>query len=282
MRISECADLTGTTVRTIRYYHQIGLLPVPDHTGGRRDYALEHVARILRIRWLADAGLPLEAIADLLGEEEPGEPTTASLRDLYPTAAGIDERIAEMQEQRRRIGALIEMAEAGQELTALPASWHRFYDRLAASVSDPEALKVLRREQRLAEMFAQRGLVPVAAEALIAQLDDDDMDLIVSFYTRFAHLGELPPEQAESVSDDLVHDMTSWCRSHLELSRQFLYILPPWARHRRSLQTLLNFATLLSTDRRQAAVLRRILPVITEILDADTTNPHDTSKGVTP
>lgn len=68
MRISDCADLTGTTVRTIRYYHQIGLLPVPEVRGGRRDYGLDHAARILRIRWLAEAGLALEGIAEMFAQ----------------------------------------------------------------------------------------------------------------------------------------------------------------------------------------------------------------------
>ncbi|NKE08404.1 MULTISPECIES: MerR family transcriptional regulator [Kocuria] len=70
MKIKDAAELTGTTVRTIRWYHQEGLVPVPENRGGRRDYQLHHVARILRVRWLAQAGLPLSNVRDLLDRED--------------------------------------------------------------------------------------------------------------------------------------------------------------------------------------------------------------------
>ncbi len=53
MRVAEIARLTGTTVR---YYHSLGLLPVPAERGGWRDYDLSHLARLSRIRWLVQAG----------------------------------------------------------------------------------------------------------------------------------------------------------------------------------------------------------------------------------
>ena len=46
MRVAKIAELTGTTVRTVRYYHSLGLLPVPAERGGWRDYELAHVARL--------------------------------------------------------------------------------------------------------------------------------------------------------------------------------------------------------------------------------------------
>ena len=60
MRVAQIARLTGTTVRTVRYYHRLGLLPVPAERGGWRDYELSHAARLSRIRWLTRAGIPLE------------------------------------------------------------------------------------------------------------------------------------------------------------------------------------------------------------------------------
>ena len=69
MRVAQIARLTGTTVRTVRYYHSLGLLPVPEERGGWRDYELSHVARLTRIRWLTQAGVPLETIARILDAE---------------------------------------------------------------------------------------------------------------------------------------------------------------------------------------------------------------------
>ena len=70
MRVAEIAELTGTTVRTVRYYHSLGLLPVPAERGGWRDYELAHVARLSRIRWLVRAGLSPEAVGRILGESD--------------------------------------------------------------------------------------------------------------------------------------------------------------------------------------------------------------------
>ena len=56
MRVSELAGVAGVSVRTIRHYHAIGLMPVPPRAGAWRDYGVDDAARLLRIRALADAG----------------------------------------------------------------------------------------------------------------------------------------------------------------------------------------------------------------------------------
>lgn len=283
MRISDCAELTGTTVRTIRYYHQIGLLPVPDRLGGRRDYGLEHVARVLRIRWLADAGIPLESIGALL-EQEGGAPTagagltdetSTSLHDLRATAASLDERISELTEQRERIAALLQMAQEGRGFSALPEGFNRFYDRLAARLSDPAAIDALRREQRVGEMFAQRGLLPFPrrAEELLARMSEDDVDLLLNFYTRYARLPELGDDEAETVMTQMVDDMVTWCRTHPDLTRDAFDLLPTWGRQPRGVQMMTGFITLMATHRRQAQVLRRVIPAALAVIDPEEKTP---------
>lgn len=66
MQVKEPAELTGTTVRTIRYDHQVGLRAVQPVRDGRRDYDVSHLARVGRVRWLADSGLPLAQISAAL------------------------------------------------------------------------------------------------------------------------------------------------------------------------------------------------------------------------
>lgn len=279
MRISDCAELTGTTVRTIRYYHQIGLLPVPERVLGRRDYQLEHVARVLRVRWLSDAGLSLDQVAALLSQDDQkvGAPLAAGLHDLRSTAASIQTQIDELRDQHRKISALIEMAETSGELSALPPVWADFYEQLATMIDDPAAVEVLHREQRLAELFAQRGLIPEGAEDLLDRMTDDDRALVMSFYSRYARLPEVPDDEAQRVMDGLVHDMAAWCHANPELTRDFLRMLPSWARPRPMMRALLAFSTLLATHRRQAEVMSRILDDVADLfmrLDpADATNP---------
>ena len=59
MRVTQIADLAGTTPRAVRHYHRLGLLSVPPTVRGGREYGVEHLARLLRIRWLADGTDPL-------------------------------------------------------------------------------------------------------------------------------------------------------------------------------------------------------------------------------
>ncbi len=260
MRISDCAELTGTTVRTIRYYHQIGLLPVPERRFGYRDYDLRHIARILRIRWLADAGLSLDAITGLVGEEAPtGRATT--LRELHATADSMDERITDLTEQRRRIAALVTMAEQGREFTPLPDSFGEFYQRVAERLDDPDALEALAKEQRLAEMFAQRGMLPhpEALERVMGQLSDYDVERVAGFYTDYVRIPRLPADEATRLADDLLVLLRSWMDENPELTRATIDLLPTWSTSAIGFRVMEGFMTLMATDARQARLLRTIL-----------------------
>jgi len=103
LTISEVARLSGLTVRAVRHYHQRGLLPEPerDHSGYRR-YVAEDVVALIRIKTLAEAGVPLSRVGELLeaGEEEFAE-----------AVADIDTRLRdeewELQLRRKRVAALV-------------------------------------------------------------------------------------------------------------------------------------------------------------------------------
>ena len=83
LTISQLASYAGVTVRTVRHYHQIGLLAEPerDHSG-YRSYDAAAVVRLTRIRVLADAGVPLARVQELLvaGPEEFAQPSRRSTR----------------------------------------------------------------------------------------------------------------------------------------------------------------------------------------------------------
>jgi DNA-binding transcriptional MerR regulator len=65
--IGDLAKGTGTKVVTVRYYEQIGLLPVPSRTAGNyRTYSSEHMRRLRFIRRCRDLGFTLAQIRDLL------------------------------------------------------------------------------------------------------------------------------------------------------------------------------------------------------------------------
>ena len=57
-------------MRAVRHYHQTGLLPEPerDHSGYRR-YDARAVIDLIRIKTLAEAGVPLARISEIMSAD---------------------------------------------------------------------------------------------------------------------------------------------------------------------------------------------------------------------
>lgn len=195
MRVKELAELAGTTVRTVRHYHHVGLLQVPAAAGGMRDYGLEHLARLLRIRWLVGAGLSLATIRDVLASEAGAEPV-GGLADLRGTLAAIDEQLDDLRAQRERIVSLIERAESDGSVTPLPSGLSRMYDRVAARLPSTRARLALDAERRIVSILAVRGLLPPALDDLMSGLTPVDDDTVVELFTAFGDYGVRPFDAA--------------------------------------------------------------------------------------
>lgn len=70
LTISQLARYVGVSVRTVRHYHQLGLLAEPERDGsGYRRYGAGDVIALKRISTLARAGVPLARISGLLAAE---------------------------------------------------------------------------------------------------------------------------------------------------------------------------------------------------------------------
>lgn len=76
--VEALSRLTGTTVRTIRYYATLGLLPPPERRGRVAVYDDRHRARLELVRTYQDQGLNLAAIEQRLDRVDPESPA----RDL--------------------------------------------------------------------------------------------------------------------------------------------------------------------------------------------------------
>lgn len=64
-KVGDLASLTGLTVRTLRYYDQIGLFSPSGHSGsGHRMYNEADIQRLQKILSLKDLGLSLEEIKE--------------------------------------------------------------------------------------------------------------------------------------------------------------------------------------------------------------------------
>ena len=71
LTISQLASYSGVTVRAVRHYHAKGLLPEPERDcSGYRRYDAGAVVELIRIRTLAEAGVPLSRVRELLMADE--------------------------------------------------------------------------------------------------------------------------------------------------------------------------------------------------------------------
>lgn len=194
MRVKEMADLAGTTTRTVRYYHRLGLLPVPPTRGAQRSYDIEHLARLLRIRWLVRSGVPLKRVASLLdkdtgpdGPPDEGGSRTA-LADLRATRTEIDARIAELEHQRRRIDLLIAKVSAGETLSPLPRTVTDYYGDLESRLSSTGARRALRAKQHMLTLLVVSGMFPATAVGLFLEEYEQERDTVIDLFERFDSL----------------------------------------------------------------------------------------------
>lgn len=106
MKSGELAHLAGVSVRTLRHYHAIGLLPEPPRReNGYRAYDATHLLRLLRIRQLASLGFSLDQIGPMLNDldaeraegEELGAESAKLLDDLDRQ---LQRQITQLEQQR--------------------------------------------------------------------------------------------------------------------------------------------------------------------------------------
>lgn len=98
----ELAELAGTTVKTIRHYHQVGLLEEPERkSNGYKQYQVRHLVSLLRIRRLVELGVPLSDVGEVRAG---GGSTPAALRELDAELAASIER---QQKARSDIAAIL-------------------------------------------------------------------------------------------------------------------------------------------------------------------------------
>lgn len=165
----ELAELAGTTVNTIRHYHRLGLLAEPDRRyNGYKQYEVRHLVRLLRIRRLADLGVPLSEVGrvDSGGESMPG-----LLRELDAELAANIERL---QRTRTDIGAILRdgapadvppgFSSVASHLSEADSSIIHLYTQFF----DEDAMADLR---RMVEVDAEAAAVGDAIKALPADAD---------------------------------------------------------------------------------------------------------------
>ncbi|MEU9124119.1 MerR family transcriptional regulator [Streptomyces sp. NPDC048506] len=121
LTIGQLAARAGVTVRAVRHYHQRGLLAEPERdASGYRRYDAQAVVELIRIKTLADAGVPLARIDELLAARP--EEFAEAVTDIDQA---LTRKICELTRHRRRIAELA----AGDRLF-LPSEVTEILDRM--------------------------------------------------------------------------------------------------------------------------------------------------------
>lgn len=121
LTIGQLAAYAGVTVRAVRHYHQIGLLPEPERdASGYRRYGATAVVSLIKIRTLADAGVPLSRISQMLD---------ADAADFAEAVRRIDDHLCQQIERLQTSREQIAQLTTGHSL-ALPPEVVSYLDRL--------------------------------------------------------------------------------------------------------------------------------------------------------
>jgi DNA-binding transcriptional MerR regulator len=208
LTIGQLASYAGVTVRAVRHYHAKGLLPEParDQSGYRR-YDATAVVELIRIRTLADAGVPLSRVHELLAADE--EEFAAAITD-------IDRRLqAEIRQLKGHQQRVAELA-AGESL-ALPPEAVAYLDRLR-ELDIPERAITMERDAWILVAAQLPAQMPTLMALKLAQIEDPR---VIAIYFDLVEAAEwdINDKRLPAIADRLVtmfeQDTEQWTEEQL-------------------------------------------------------------------
>jgi DNA-binding transcriptional MerR regulator len=221
LTIGQLAAYAGVTVRAVRHYHQIGLLPEPERdASGYRRYGATAVVSLIKIRTLANAGVPLSRIGQLLEADPSSFDEAVQMIDNH-----LRDEIERLETSRKQIAQLA----AGDSL-ALPPEVVYYLDRLreigvsermVAGERDGWILVAARWPDRIREIMPEKHahldnpqlvrLYRVLSEIFDSDAGDDDprleeaADIMAGLAEQAYASGEI--DLGEVAQDDLPNDL---------------------------------------------------------------------------
>jgi len=212
LTIGQLATYAGATIRAVRHYHQIGLLPEPERdASGYRSYDAAAVVRLIRIRTMAEAGVPLARVQELLDADEEtfAEGTVEIDRDLRRQIRGL-------QDHRRRVARL-----ASGDSLAVPAEVVAYLDMVRA-IGAPEMLVEAERDAWILVAARYPEQIPAFMADKVAQLEDPR---VVRFYRLISRMLETGTDEHEQIvleMADLLTELFEEAAANGQLDQQDL------------------------------------------------------------
>jgi DNA-binding transcriptional MerR regulator len=195
LTIGQLAAHVGVTVRAIRYYHQRGLLaePVRDRSGYRR-YDAQAVIALIRIKTLADAGVPLNRVRQLL-DSHPAQFASA----VAKIDQTLQDRIRDLEQLRGQLAGLM----AGERLV-LPAEVTDLLDQMCSLGVSERAVTLERDGWTLLMAHVPEQVAEWAADKSAALADPDFRRLYVAWDQAY----DWDPDDPRLV--ELAHQAAAW------------------------------------------------------------------------
>ncbi|MEV8160597.1 MerR family transcriptional regulator [Nocardiopsis alba] len=179
----ELAALAGTTIKTIRHYHSIGLMEEPERAlNGYKRYDTNHLVRLLQIRRLRDLGMSLSQIALLDGPEE----------GFVDTVRALDDELAASIERQQAIRAELAPLLRHRTSADVPAG----FEEVASHLSD-----------------ADRAMIMISARLFTEEFIQDIRDMSATHEKVDAEFNALPADADEETVRDLAERMAPFVRS---------------------------------------------------------------------
>ena len=201
LTIGQLAAYAGVTVRAVRHYHQIGLLPEPERdASGYRRYSARAVVSLIKIRTLANAGVPLSRIGQMLEADAPAfaeavqridsqlrdeiERLETSRKQIAQLAAGdsltLPPEVTSYLDRLREVGVSARMVEGERDgWILIVARWpDRIHDIVRMKFAELENPQLVRLYQILSELLesdpVDESLAVEAADIMVSMLEQAD------------------------------------------------------------------------------------------------------------
>jgi DNA-binding transcriptional MerR regulator len=202
--ISDFVKLTRSTLKTVLYYHKIGLLEEPKRSSsGYRLYGAEELSRMRRIKHLKNLGLDLKQIKKVLGDTKNENNLSEVLKSLQ---CELLEEKKNIEIQLSKIEALLKQETLVLEKVPLRSEEFQLITEILEPVQDKNDVK------ESAEVFEQRhnifGIIEdfqwgkdykenFKAMGEYFKVHPEQYEIALEFGKRLAKLKEMSEEDAE-------------------------------------------------------------------------------------
>jgi DNA-binding transcriptional MerR regulator len=191
--IGQLAAYAGVTIKAVRHYHKRGLLVEPSRdSSGYRRYSAEHAIDLIKIKTLAEAGVPLARIKELL----------AASPDRFAAAiTEIDRNLQERAKELRRTRERIARLSAGDRLF-VSADVADYLDRLRELGVSQRSVQMERDGWILLQSASPKGAAIWFADKLDAIDDPEFVAIYLEYDAAFDWPADDPRLEALAARSD--------------------------------------------------------------------------------